>query len=447
MTRPSFPFDVRSRDVWAIALPASVAFITEPLVGLVDITVIGRLGDATLLGGLVLGALAFDMIFSLVFFLRLGTAGLTAQAVGARDADDGLVHFVRAALLGLGLGLLLIALTGPLEALLALLLGPSAEVTAPFSTYLWVRLWSAPFVLINFALLGWFYGRAAAKTGMALQMLVNGVNAVLCILFVYGFGWNVAGAAAAAVIGHAVSATVGVTLVIRHFGGLGPTLRLLSWRRVVDPHGLTKLFALSRDLMIRSAALMTAFAWFTAQTARAGDISLAANAVLMQFLMVSAFFLDGQGQAAEQLCGKAVGANWRPAFEQAFRLTMGWGLVLSSVLFSAIWFGGGAMIDFMTTDPAVQAEARSLLIWAALTAFTGMPAFVLDGIMSGATLNAIIRNGMVASLVIYLGLAWVLQHNFGIAGLWVALNLFFVTRTLIFWSAVQWKLPRLFPAP
>jgi MATE family multidrug resistance protein len=442
--RPTFPFTVTSRDVWAIALPASFAFITEPLVGFVDIAVVGRLGDAALLGGLVLGTLAFDIIFSLCFYLRLGTAGLTAQAIGARDEDDGLIHFSRAALFGFLLGLLLIVLTIPLTMLLAWALGTSEATRPSFDAYMTVRMFSAPFVLVNFALLGWFYGRAAATTGMMLQMLINGINIVLCLAFVYGFHWGVPGVAAAAVIGHATSMIVGLTLVVRHFGGFARIRHFVHLERLRDVKALARLFALSRDLMIRSAALMGAFAYFTAQTARVSELSLASNAVLMQFLMISAFFLDGQGQAAEQLCGKAVGANYRPAFEQAVKLTMGWGLAVGAVMFCLFWFGGDWLIGVMTTSPEVQAGAREFLFFAAITAFTGMPAFVMDGVMIGATLNTIVRNGMVASFVIYLGLAIVLQNMLGVAGLWIAINLFFITRAVIFWTATRWKLPRLF---
>lgn len=435
---------MRRADVWKIALPASFAFITEPLVGFVDISVIGRLGDANLLGGLVLGALAFDIIFSLTFFLRLGTAGLTAQAIGAREADQGLIHFFRAGLLGLAIGAGLVALTLPLQGLLAWALGPTANIRASFDAYLQVRLWSAPLVLINYALLGWFYGRAAAGTGMALQMIVNGLNIVLSIWFVHGLGWGVPGVALAAVVAHSVSAIVGIGLVIRHFGGPRRMRTFLDWNRLLDLAALGRLFGLSRDLMIRSAALMAAFAYFTAQTARAGEVSLAANAVLMQFLMVSAFFLDGQGQAAQQLCGKAVGANFRPAFERAMRLALEGGLAISATMFFAFWFGGDMLVTVMTSSRDVQGEAHAFLLFAAVTAFTGMPAFVLDGVMSGATMTAVIRNGMVVALAIYLAFAVVLQARFGIAGLWVALNLFFLTRAAIFSVAVRWKLPQLF---
>jgi MATE family multidrug resistance protein len=444
--RPSFPFTVTSRDVWSIALPASLAFITEPLVGFTDITVIGRLGDANLLGGLVLGALAFDIIFALTFFLRLGTAGLTAQSIGARDADDGLVHLVRACLIGFGIGVLLIALTWPLELVLARLLGATPGVEPAFDAYLTTRLWSAPLVLINYSLLGWFYGRAAATQGMLLQMLVNGINVLTCIVLVFGLHMGVVGVALGAVAGHAVAAVIGLALVVRHFGGIERMLALVSWARVRDAAALGKLFALSRDLTIRSAALMSAFAYFTAQTARVGEVSLASNAVLMQFLMISAFFLDGQGQAAEQLCGKAVGANYRPGFERALALTLGWGLAVSVAMFVLFWFGGDWLISVMTASPEVQADAHRYLIFAAITAFTGMPAFVMDGVMSGATLNTIIRNGMVVSFALYLVLALTLQPVLGVTGLWIAINMFFVTRAVIFFAATRWMLPQLFPA-
>lgn len=445
MARTSHPFDVRHRDVWSIALPATLAFITEPLAGLVDLTVIGRLGDAGLLGGLVLGSLAFNFIFSMLFFLRLGTAGLVAQSVGARDPQEGLIHFGRAASLGVGLGVLLLALTVPLQWLSAWLLGPDPEVIAPFNTYLSVRMWSAPLVLINFALLGWFFGRAKAMTGMVLQILINGGNIVFSVLFVYGFGWGVAGVALGTILGQLLAVVVGLVLVVRYSGGVGALIRALPLASLIDIPELWRLFALSRDLMIRSAALMTAFAYFTAQTAREGAVILAANALVLNFQMVTAFFLDGQAQAAEQLCGKAVGANYRPAFERAMRISILWGFGIGVVLFGIWMMAGPYLIDFMTTAPDVQLVARDYLFIASFTAVTGVIPFVMDGVMTGATLNTIIRNGMVASLMIFLAAAMLLQPLYGVDGLWVALHLFFVARGVIFWFAVRWKMPVLFP--
>ncbi len=444
--RPVYAFEVRHSDIWKIALPATLAFITEPLAGLVDLTVIGRLGDAALLGGLVLGALAFDFIFSMLFFLRLGTAGLVAQSVGARDPYEGLIHFARATLVGIAIGLLLVMLTVPLQAISVWALGPGPEVAETFTTYIAVRLWSAPVVLINFALLGWFYGRARATTGLLLQALVHGGNMLFSILFVYGFGLGVPGVAWGTVLAQAISAAVGLWLVMRHFGGLSNVAAILPWSQLIEAPALARLFALSRDLMIRSAALMGAFAYFTAQTAREGAVILAANAVVLNFQMITAFFLDGQAQAAEQICGKAIGANYRPAFERAVRLSMLWGFIISGGLFAFWLIAGPWLIDLMTTAPEVRQTGRDFLLIAAFTALTGVMPFVMDGVMTGATLNTIIRNGMVAAFFIFLVAALVLQPLFGVYGLWGALHIFFIARGLIFWFAVRYKMPDLFPA-
>jgi MATE family multidrug resistance protein len=445
MTRPTHPFEVRGRDVWRIAVPASLAFITEPMVGIVDITIIGRLGDAALLGGLALGALAFDFIFSLAYFLRLGTAGLTAQAVGARDANDGLVHAARALLLAVGLGVVMIALAVPLFALAQLVWAPGPDVVSPFATYFYTRIWAAPFSLVNYVLLGWFYGRAAARTGMSLQFVIHGVNIVLSILFVFGFGWGVAGAALGTVLGSAAAAIIGLFLFFRHFGGLRRTLALLAPAELRQATALKRMFALSRDLMIRSAALMSAYAIFAAVGSRAGDAVLAGNAVLLNLMMISSFFLDGLAQASEQLCGKAVGANWRPAFERASRLALACGIVLSAALAAFLYFAGPAIISLMTTGPAVRAEAGQYLWLAALTAITGMPAFVYDGILTGATLNIDMRNGMLVSLAVFIAAAIALAP-LGNYGLWGALHLWLVARGCIYWWALERRKPALFIA-
>ncbi len=444
--RPVHPFTVRHRDVFSIALPATFAFITEPLAGLTDLTVIGRLGDAGLLGGVVLGSIVVTFVFAAAFFLRLSTAGLTAQAIGAKAADDGLVHLARAVLLGIGLGVLGIALGNPIEAIGAYFLAPP-EATAPsYRLYFEIRLLATPFVLINFALLGWFYGRAAATTGMALQILIHGVNIAMSIGFVYGLGWGVAGVAWATVLGEIAAALAGLVLVLRHFGGMARLRGMIRPRALVNAVELRRLFSLGRDLTIRTLALELVYAFFAAQTARLGDISLAANHLLLYVLMLIAFFLDGQAQAAEQLCGKAVGANYRPAFAKAVRLTLGWGLVIGLFMFAVMFAFGGTLIDFMSTNVEIRAAARDNLLLAALTAFTGIVPFVFDGVTQGATMNKAIRNGMLFSVAVYILAVLALQPLFGLTGLWVALHLFFLSRGAYLALAVRRNLPSLFTA-
>lgn len=445
--RPQYPFDVRHADVWKIALPASVAFITEPLVGIVDIAVIGRLGDAGLLGGLVLGALVFDIVFSLAYFLRIGTAGLVAQAVGSRDPNDGLLHVMRAILLGVGIGVVMIALAGPILWLATLSLAPEAGASAALADYFNYRIWSAPFSLVNYALLGWFYGRAAARTGMMLQLLLHGCDIVLSIWFVHGLGWGVPGAAIATVIGQAVAAGAGLVILSRHYGGPAAIMGRIAPGALGDAAALKRMFGLSRDLMIRSAALMGAYAWFAAQGSRMGEVALSANALLLNLLMMIAYFLDGIAQAAEQLTGKAVGANWRPAFERAYGLSMLWGLILTLTLGLVWYFSGPLVIGLMTTNAEVRAYALTYLPIAALCTLTFMPAFVYDGILIGTTLNATMRNGMVISLVVFLATAMALQPLWGNWGLWAAMHCWFVARGAIYWWALERRKAGLFTAP
>lgn len=442
--RPQHPFTVRHADVWRIALPASVAFITEPLVGLVDITVIGRLGDAGLLGGLVLGALVFDVIFSLAYFLRIGTAGLTAQAIGARDSRDGLLHVSRAIALAVVIGIAMIALGGPMLWAATSLLAPKSGAASALADYFSFRIWSAPFSLINYALLGWFYGRASAKTGMMLQLLLHGVDIVLSIWFVHGLGWGVPGAAIGTIVGQAVAATAGLALLLRHYGGPRAVLGQIAPGELMDGVALRRMFGLSRDLMIRSAALMGAYAWFAAQGSRMGEVALSANAVLLNLLMVVAYFLDGIAQAAEQLTGKAVGANWRPAFDQAYGLSFVWGLILTLTLGLGWYLSGPWIIGAMTTNTEVQAYALTYLPIAALCTVTFMPAFIYDGILVGTTLNTTMRNGMIVSLVVFLAAALALQPIFGNWGLWAALHCWFIARGAIYWWALERRRAGLF---
>lgn len=442
--RPQRPFNVHHRDVWKIALPASIAFITEPLVGLVDITVIGRLGDAAMLGGLVLGALVFDVLFSLAYFLRIGTAGLVAQAVGAKDPRDGLLHVSRALVLGVGIGLGMIALSAPILWLSVKLLAPDIPVEAALADYFHWRIWAAPFSLINYALLGWFYGRAAARTGMMLQLLLHLIDIALSIYFVHGLGWGVPGAAFGTVIGQGVAALVGLFILARHYGGLAALLQRIAPGELRDAAAIRRMFGLSRDLMIRSLALMGAYAWFAAQGSRMGEVALAANAVLLNLLMVVGYFLDGIAQAAEQLTGKAVGANWRPAFDRAYRLSMLWGLVISLGLGVIWYFGGPFVIGAMTTNEAVRAYALGYLPVAALATLTFMPAFVFDGILVGTTLNGTMRNGMVVSLLVFLGAAAALLPLWGNMGLWAALHCWFLARGAYYFVALERRKTGLF---
>ncbi|MDI4665019.1 MATE family efflux transporter [Xanthobacter autotrophicus] len=407
----------------AIALPMTVAHLTTPLLGVVDAAVVGRLGDAALLGGVALAAVIFDMLFWVFGFLRMGTVGLAAQAMGRRDGVEERAVLARALLLAGALGLALIALQGPIAYAALGLAGASEEVNAAVRAYYAVRIFAAPFTLANYVVLGWLVGLGRTGRALALQVGMNLLNMALTSTLVLGAGWGVAGAAAGTLMAEIAGTAAGLLLCLKMLG-----------RAVALPPGvlfnrarLAESFLLNRDIMIRTAALMFAFSFFAAQGARAGDVTLAANAVLQNMVMVAAYFLDGFATAAEQICGAAVGGRRRADFAAGVRLSLGWGLVFAlaaCVLYLAI---GPAVVDAMTTSAEVRAAARDFLIYAALLPVAGVAAYAFDGVYIGALWSRDMRNLMLCALAVYLAAWWGLR-GLGNHGLWLAFLAFLIAR-------------------
>jgi MATE family multidrug resistance protein len=423
MNDTSSAFTVTHARVFGIAAPTMVANLTTPLLGIVGTAVIGRLGQAHLLGAVAMSALAFDLIFWIFGFLRMGTVALTAQALGAGDVAEQRAVFLRALIVAGTIGAALIALQAPLAGIIYDLMGGSAAVTEAAKTYFFVRIWSAPFALANYVVLGWLVGLARTGIALALQIVVNVINMALTAVLVLAFDFGVAGAALGAVVAETAGFVAGLIAVLRLGGRLtGPG--------VFDREKLERLFAINRDIMIRTAALIAAFFFFTAQGARAGDTLLAANAVLHNFTLIGSFFLDGLATAAEQLCGRAVGAHNRLAFERAVRLVIAWGFGFGLATTAVFMAGGTVLIDLMTTSPEVREASRQFLIWAALAPAAGVLAYAYDGIFIGATWARDMRNLMVAALAIYFVTWWALLP-LGNSGLWIALLAFLLARGLL----------------
>ncbi|MCB1492480.1 MAG: MATE family efflux transporter [Rhodobiaceae bacterium] len=442
MSNPETAAPIGHRKVLAIAAPMTLAYLSTPLLGVVDTTVIGRLGEAHLLGGIGVGAIIFDFVFGSFNFLRSGTTGLTAQALGAGNRMEVAATLLRGIMLSVVTGLVLILLQAPLlEAGLALV-GPSDRVEEAVRFYFGIRVLSAPFALANYAILGWFIGLGRAGTGLLLQTLLNGLNLMLNTWFVLGLGWGVAGVAWGTVIGEVVTAVTGIALVVRQ---IAPST-LPSLATVLDKARFMGLMALNRDILIRTLVLYFAFGFFTAQSARQGDVILAANTVLMNFLMIGGHFLDGFATAAEQLVGEAIGARRRAQVERSVRLTLIWGAGLSAGLFLIFFFGGELAIGVMTTNPEVRAVAHAFLLWAALTPLVGFVAFQFDGVYIGATWSSEMRNMMLLSLVAYLVAWWLLTPLYGNLGLWIALNVFLGARGVTLWLRYPRRLEHTLPS-
>ncbi|XOK15621.1 MATE family efflux transporter (plasmid) [Agrobacterium tumefaciens] len=428
-------FEVTNKVVLAIAAPMTIAYLTTPLLGLVDTAVVGQLNDVSLLGGLAAGAVIFDLVFTSLNFLRAGTTGLIAQAYGARNSGEEQQIFWRAGALGLLCGLVL-TIAAPIIALAGIwFMGASDAVNAAMSTYIRIRLLAAPLSLLNYVILGYLLGKGEARIALGLQVLINVLNICLSVWWGLYLNLGVAGVAWAAVAAETAAAILGIAIVLSGFKRIMP----ISLSDLLDRRAVKRLMVFNRDILIRTFVLMGAFALFARQGAHLGTVEIAANAILMHFLVISGFFLDGFAAAVEQLAGRAVGARYRPAFDKAVKLTTVWGGVLAAVfsLVAIVW--GAELINLITTSTEVRDEAIKYLPLAAATGLTGVLAFQMDGIYLGATWSSTLRNMMLLSFAVYIVALFVLGHYLANYGLWLALHIFLISRGV----SLMLALPRL----
>src|SRR5918997_2603733 len=333
--------EVTHRRMLVIALPMTLSHVTTPLLGLVDATVIGRLGEAHLLGAVALGAVIFDFLFWSFGALRMATAGLTAQATGAGFSSEVDLTVARALAVALLVGAAMILLQSPIGFVAFRLAGASEAATEALKVYFFIRIWSAPFTLANYAVLGSVLGRGRTDVGLLLQVAINLVNIALTLLFVLELGWGVSGVAAASVIAEAAGLGLGAAALAR----LGSHPWRVERPALLDRAAMRRTLAINGNLMVRSAALIAAFGAFTALSARSGDLVLAANAVLQNMFFIGGYFLDGFATAAETLCGQALGARNERGFRRAVRLSLLWSLGFGLAVSGLFLLTGNAFID------------------------------------------------------------------------------------------------------
>lgn len=428
---PPTALPVTSRTVLALAIPVMISNATTPLVGLVDTAVIGQLGQAHLMGGVAVASTIFNLIYGACYFLQLGTAGFTAQAVGAEEPQEIAANLFRPLLIALALGLAIALLRSPIAHLAVSIVGGSDAVQATAIAYIEVRALSAPAVLAQMALLGWLIGLGRTHVVFVLQLTLNLVNAALTIVFVISFGWGVAGAAAGTAIADYVACAIGLGYAL-------VLLRARGWRAsfatVLDSARLVKSFATNRDITIRTLCIVGVFSFFVAQGARAGDLVLAANAALYQLAMVTVYLIDGFETAVMTMVGQAVGARDLTRFRSAVRLTFLWAGITGVILALILWLAGPSLVALLTTNVDVRETAGRYLVWAALIPVLGLWAFMFDGIFVGATRGQDLRNMMLISTAAYGVAVIALTHLYGNHGLWAALLVFFVVRALTLWT-------------
>lgn len=415
--------------VLRIAGPIVLSNATVPLLGAVDTAVIGQLGLAAPLGAVGIGAVILATLYWAFGFLRMSTSGLAAQAQGAGDMAERSAILIRALIIGGMAGLTLVVAQVALFAGAFAVAPASAEVEGLARQYLAIRIWGAPATIGLYALTGWLIGLERTKGVLVLQLWQNGLNIGLDLWFVIGLGWGVPGVGAATLIAEWTGLMLGLWLARDAFG---PVLRA-ALARLPDPVALRLMFTASRDIMARTVILQLSFTSFVFLGARFGDVTLAANQVLMQFLEITAYALDGFAFAAEALVGQAVGARSAVESRRAGLLCMQWGFGGAAVLSGAFLLAGPQVIDLMTTAPDVREAARQYLPWLIAAPLIGVAAWIYDGIFIGAMLTGDMLGAMLVSVAVYVVALAVMIPAFGNHGLWGALMVLNATRTVTLW--------------
>lgn len=412
------------------ALPIMAANIATPLVGIVDVALIGRSGSTADIAAVALAALVFNVLFWTFGFLRMGTTALTAQADGAGDEAQVRAQLLRGSALGLLIGSVFVLAQWPIRELAFALFSTSPGMEDAAKAYFNARIWGSPAALTGFAIYGWLIGLGRTGAALALQGVLNVANILLSLWFVQGLDAGVAGLGAASALAlwlHLAAAVLIIVPLLRSRGRLSMPVREYR-RRLLERSGLQRLMAVNRDIFLRTLALLAGFAWFNEASLREGAQVLAGNAILLQFIAVSAYVLDAFAHVTETVTGRAAGRGHWPSLRLAFLRASELAAAFAALLSLVLWLAGPTLIAAMTTDPATQATALRFLPWCALVPLAGVAAFQLDGLMIGTTRGALMRNAMLASLALYLVLDSLLRPWLGGDGLWLAFLAYYLGR-------------------
>jgi MATE family multidrug resistance protein len=414
-----------NRRVIVLAIPIILTNLVQPLLSLVDTIVAGHLPGPWFLGGVALSGVLFNFVFWSFGFLRMGTTGLVSQAAGANDAIMARMHLLRALLVAGIAGTVILLLQVPLIEFGLALLGGSERVTASAQDYAFARILSVPAALGNFVLLGYLLGRQQVLVSLGLQVLLNLVNLAATLSLVHLFGFGVAGIGAGTAIAEWVALAVGI-LVVKPFAGPAPVV----WRDIVDTAALRRLFAVNRDIFLRSFCLLICFGWFARSGAREGDAVLAANAVLLNLHGIMSYGLDGFAHATETLVGSIIGARRRDAFYRVVKAAFLWSGAVAGLFTLTYALGGPALISLLTDQEDIRAVARQFLPYVVVLPLVSVASYMLDGVFIGALRTRELRNSMVISTAVFLVTAFGLQQVWGNHGLWASMMVLMLLRTV-----------------
>lgn len=417
--------NLRDKQILHIALPSIVSNITVPLLGLVDVAITGHLGSAAYIGAIAVGGMLFNIIYWMFAFLRMGTSGMTSQALGARNLPEVVSVLLRATMVSLLISAVMLCLQVPVRELSLAIIAPSEEVAAYTRTYFNICIWGAPAALALFALTGWCVGMQNSKIPMAVSIAQNLVNILLSLVLVYWGGMTIEGVALGTVIALYAGLLLSLSLIMRNYLRLKKYLRL---QMVATRESLLRFFMLNKDIFLRTCCLILVHFFFISAGAKLGDAELAVNTILMQLFMLYSYIMDGFAFAGEAMVGKAIGAQARGIYDDTVKRLFRWGWLLAALFTVAYFLFGEAYISVLTDNAEVVASAREYQPWTLLFPVCGMAAFIWDGVYIGATATKGMLVSMASGTAVFFLLYLLLVPSWGNHGLWVAFVCYLAVR-------------------
>lgn len=417
-----------SQRILHIAIPSIISNITVPLLGLIDVTIVGHLGSASYIGAIAVGGMLFNMIYWIFGFLRMGTSGLTAQAYGAHDLKEVTRILLRSTGISLILALALLILQYPIRLIAFELIDTSAEVQQLATLYFHICIWGAPATLGLYSFSGWFIGMQNSRFPMFIAITQNIVNIVASLLFVFVFGMKVEGVALGTLIAQYAGLFMAYLLWLRYYR---PLRKYISRKQLFTHDAMKRLFQVNRDIFLRTLCLVAVTVFFTSTGAAFGDVVLAVNTLLMQLFTLFSYIMDGFAYAGEALTGKYIGAGNRQELQRTIRHLFGWGIALSLAFTLLYGIGGKEFLGLLTNEQSVISASGDYFYWVLAIPLAGFAAFLLDGICIGATSTHIMLKAMVVAsgsfFLIYYSLHNVLNNH----ALWLGFIVYLALRGIM----------------
>ena len=433
------------KEILSLAIPSIVTNITVPLLGLVDVAIVGHMGDASYIGAIAVGSMMMNVICWLFGFLRMGTSGMTSQAYGRGDSKEAATILFQAIALGAAIGILFVLFQPLLLRLFLFFMRPSDEIRAFASVYFHVCVFGLPAALVMYGLTGWFIGMQDTRTPMTVSIFQNIVNIMTSLLLVYVFGMKVEGVALGTLTAQYSGLLLALYILRRKYASHYQllfsqfTLKPGDYSSFSYKHTLNRFFRVNRDIFLRTLFLVAVNAAFTSVGSRQGDVILAVNTLLFQFFTLYSYIMDGFAYAGEAICGKYYGAGNAPSFHACIRRLFAWGVIMTVVYTAAYYFGANDILHVLSNEQTVIEASEPYLLWVALIPVAGMGAFIWDGVFIGITdSRGMLLSCFVAAIVfaIILSLFFTTMGNHA---LWLALLSYLLARgvmqTMLFWRS------------